>query len=90
MTGCCAANKSRVGGALLNALAGKDQGLLLVGTWASATRAIRLYKHHGFRLVSSGEEDRLLDTYWTISPRQRETSVVLEKSQEPGHGGRSN
>lgn len=32
---------------------------------------------HGFRLVTPREKDRLLDTYWTISPRQRETSVVL-------------
>jgi len=49
----------------------------LVGTWAAATWAIRFYERHGFRLVSSAEKDRLLDSYWNIPPRQRETSVVL-------------
>jgi hypothetical protein len=53
--------------------------LLLVGTWAAASWAIRLYERHRFRLVSPEVKDRLLDAYWTISPRQRETSVVLER-----------
>jgi hypothetical protein len=39
--------------------------------------AIRLYERHGFRLVSPEEKDRLLVTYWSISARQKETSVVL-------------
>ncbi|MBM4275250.1 MAG: GNAT family N-acetyltransferase [Deltaproteobacteria bacterium] len=50
---------------------------LLVGTWAAAWWAVRFYEKHGFRLVSPEEKDRLLRTYWTISPRQIETSVVL-------------
>jgi hypothetical protein len=50
---------------------------LLVGTWAAAWWAIRFYEKHGFKLVSPEEKDRLLRTYWTISPRQIETSVVL-------------
>ncbi len=66
-----------VGGALLDALVPQASGPLLVDTWAAATWAIRFYERHGFRLVPTAEKDRLLDTYWRISPRQRETSVVL-------------
>jgi len=50
---------------------------VLVGTWADATWAIRFYEKHGFKLMSSGEKDRLLRTYWNIPERQIETSVVL-------------
>jgi len=50
---------------------------ILVGTWAAATWAIRFYEKHGFKLVTPAEKDRLLRTYWTISERQIETSVVL-------------
>jgi GNAT superfamily N-acetyltransferase len=52
---------------------------VLVGTWADATWAIRFYEKHGFKLVSSREKDRLLQTYWNIPERQIETSVVLRK-----------
>jgi GNAT superfamily N-acetyltransferase len=68
-----------IGGALLRTLATDVAGPLLVGTWADATWAIRFYERHGFRLVSSDDKDRLLATYWTISPRQRDTSVVLTR-----------
>ena len=73
------AHQSRgIGGALLDALACQSNGRLLVGTWADAEWAIRFYQRHGFRLAQPVEEkDRLLNTYWKISPRQRETSVVL-------------
>ena len=53
---------------------------ILVGTWADATWAIRFYEKHGFKLVSPGEKDRLLRTYWNIPERQIETSVVLRTS----------
>lgn len=66
-----------IGGALLDSLTSKASGKLLVGTWAAAEWAIRLYQRHGFRLVGPDEKDRLLSTYWKISPRQKETSVVL-------------
>lgn len=66
-----------IGGELLEQLVGQSSGQLLVGTWAAAEWAIRFYQRHGFRLVSTEEKDRLLNTYWKISPRQRETSVVL-------------
>ena len=48
---------------------------LLVGTWADASWAIALYVKHGFRLMP--DKDELLATYWHISQRQIETSVVL-------------
>jgi GNAT superfamily N-acetyltransferase len=66
-----------VGRELMAALAGQVTGPLLVGTWAAADWAIMFYERRGFRLVSPAEKQRLLDTYWTISTRQRDTSVVL-------------
>jgi N-acetylglutamate synthase-like GNAT family acetyltransferase len=69
-----------IGATLLKELSGQVEGPLLIGTWAAATWAIRFYEHHGFRLVPMEERDRLLSRYWTVSPRQRETSVVLARS----------
>src|SRR3954468_4950614 len=66
-----------IGAALLTALRGRAAGPLLVGTWAAAHWAIRFYERHDFRLVAPAEKDRLLQTYWNISARQRDTSVVL-------------
>ena len=66
-----------IGAALLDTLVGQASGQLLVGTWAAATWAVRFYERHGFRLVPQAEKDRLLATYWKISRRQQETSVVL-------------
>ena len=50
---------------------------MLVGTWTTATWAIRFYVRNGFELVSAEEKDRLLREYWSIPERQVETSVVL-------------
>jgi len=72
-----------IGAALLTTRAGQVEGPLLVGTWTAAEWAIRFYERHGFRLAAAGEKDRLLDRYWTISPRQRETSVVLTRADPP-------
>lgn len=66
-----------IGGALLKNLVGDATGKLLVGTWAAAEWAIHFYQRHGFQLVSMEDKDRLLSTYWNISRRQQETSVVL-------------
>lgn len=68
-----------IGGALLTALKNQVTGPLLIGTWAAAEWAIRFYEQHGFRLVPTGERDRLLGTYWTIPDRQRDASVVLTR-----------
>lgn len=48
---------------------------LLVGTWAAADWAISFYKKHGFKMMP--HKDKLLRTYWDISRRQIEESVVL-------------
>jgi GNAT superfamily N-acetyltransferase len=72
-----AAQRQGVGARLLAHLLEEIPGPILVGTWAAAWWAIRFYEKHGFRLVPQREKDRLLNTYWTISPRQVETSVVL-------------
>jgi len=50
---------------------------ILIGTWAAASWAIEFYRRNGYRLVPSAEKDRLLRTYWSIPPRQIETSIVL-------------
>lgn len=70
-----------IGGTLLRSLADKATAPLLIGTWAAAEGAIRFYQRHGFRLVGPDEKDRLLSTYWTISSRQRDTSVVLTRGE---------
>jgi len=68
-----------IGGKLLTTLSSQIEGKLLIGTWADAVWAIRFYQGHGFRLVSGQEKNDLLNTYWSISPRQRDTSVVLAR-----------
>jgi len=67
-----------IGSALLRFLLDQEPGRILVGTWAAAEWAIRLYQRHGFRLMTPEEKDKLLRTYWSIPERQEETSVVLE------------
>jgi len=71
------AQRQGVGSRLLTYLLDEIPGPVLVGTWAAAWWAIRFYEKHGFRLLPQVEKDQLLRTYWTISPRQVETSVVL-------------
>ena len=72
-----AAQRSGVGGKLMRALVPLAKPRLMVGTWADAHWAIRFYEKHGFRLALAEEKNRLLDTYWSIPARQRDTSVVL-------------
>jgi GNAT superfamily N-acetyltransferase len=66
-----------IGSALLKDLRHATQRPLLVGTWAAATWAISFYERHGFALLSAEQKDALLQEYWAIPERQRETSVVL-------------
>lgn len=73
-----------IGALLLDTLRAHTHGRVLVGTWAAAIWAIRFYERHGFRLVTPNETDRLLQTYWTVPPRQREVSVVLESTDRAG------
>lgn len=71
------------GTALLRHLQGMTRKPMLIGTWADATWAIDFYRRNGFTLLPAAEKDRLLRTYWTISPRQIETSVVLADPRFP-------
>jgi GNAT superfamily N-acetyltransferase len=71
------AQRQGVGARLLTHLLETISGPVLVGTWAAAWWAIRFYEKHGFKLVDLKTKDRLLRTFWTISDRQVETSVVL-------------
>jgi GNAT superfamily N-acetyltransferase len=66
-----------IGSALLNHLCSMSSETLLVGTWAAATWAIDFYRRHGFTLLPEADTPSLLRSYWTISQRQLETSVVL-------------
>jgi GNAT superfamily N-acetyltransferase len=66
-----------VGAALIGHLRGRSARRMLVGTWAAASWAIRFYERHGFQLLEPQAIRRLLATYWRISARQLETSVVL-------------
>lgn len=66
-----------IGSSLLVHLVRSASRPMLVGTWLSAEWAIRFYQRHGFQLVSPTAKDQLLRTYWTVSERQIETSVVL-------------
>jgi GNAT superfamily N-acetyltransferase len=77
------AQRRGIGARLMRALVPLARPRLLVGTWADASWAIRFYEKNGFRLVDAGEKDRLLDTYWSIPPRQRESSVVLVREPQP-------
>ena len=68
-----------IGGALLAHLQRSTTRRVLIGTWSDATWAIRFYERHGWELVPEAQKPALLRTYWTISDRQIETSVVLAK-----------
>lgn len=68
-----------IGARLLAHLEGLTSRQILIGTWADAEWAIRFYQGRGYTLVPRSETAELLRTYWTISPRQIETSVVLAK-----------
>jgi len=75
-----AARNKGIGGQLLTHLITLATKPILIGTWADAIWAIDFYKKHGFNLMLPAESERLLKKYWTISPRQIQTSVVLASS----------
>jgi GNAT superfamily N-acetyltransferase len=74
-----AAQRTGVGGKLLEHLMQSATRPVLVGTWAAAEWAIRFYRRHGFEPVSRERGAELLKEYWTISDRQIETSVLLAR-----------
>ncbi len=66
-----------IGGQLLSQLVTGSARPVLIGAWAAATWAIHFYEKRGFRLVTPAEKDMLLRRYWSVPPRQMDTSVVL-------------
>ena len=83
-----AMQRQGVGQALVRHVQALTQKPVLIGTWAAATWAIDFYKRNGFALVTAEEKDRLLRRYWSIPPRQVETSVVLADDRwRQGAGG---
>jgi GNAT superfamily N-acetyltransferase len=66
-----------IGRALLESITGLTSRPVLIGAWKAATWAIRFYQTNGFTLLDEVRKDRLLQTYWTISPFQAQESVVL-------------
>ena len=70
-----------IGTALLVHLRTLTAKPILIGTWASASWAIRFYEKHGFSMIVGEEKNRLLRKYWSIPERQIETSVVLADRQ---------
>ena len=73
--------RSGIGTALLHHVESLTEKPILIGTWAAASWAIEFYRRNGFRVVSPGEKDRLLKSYWSIPARQVETSVVLANAR---------
>ena len=72
-----------IGATLLSHLRQVAEKPILIGTWKSATWAVRFYSKHGFRVVPEEEKNRLLRKYWDIPDRQIETSLVLAEAQRP-------
>lgn len=50
---------------------------MLIGMWAAAEWAIRLYDAHGILRFSHEEKERLLHKYWSAGERQIATSVAF-------------
>lgn len=76
-----ASQRRGIGRALLDRLLQTAGRPLLVGTWRAASWAVRFYERNGFCIQDREESDRLLRSYWSISARQRETSVVLIRNR---------
>ena len=66
-----------IGGRLLSHLVAQATRPVLIGTWADAVWAVRFYENRGFHQVTTEEKHRLLEKYWSVPSRQRDTSVVL-------------
>ena len=72
-----ALQRKGVGAALLKHVQSLTPKPILIGTWKDATWAIAFYQRNGFTLLSDGAKEILLRRFWSIPPRQIETSVVL-------------
>ena len=66
-----------IGSTLIKYLLSLTLKPVLVGTWRAAHWSVIFYEKHGFKLLEPESAEDLLKKYWSISERQRETSVVL-------------
>ena len=73
--------RSGIGTRLLKHVTALLDKPILIGTWAAATWAIDFYRRNGFTVVAGAEKEALLRRFWSIPPRQVETSVVLADSR---------
>ena len=78
-----ASQRRGVGAEMLRHLRAASDRRMLVGTWAAAGWAIAFYERYGFERVRPGQTAALLETYWTIPPRQVATSIVLANPPLP-------
>jgi N-acetylglutamate synthase-like GNAT family acetyltransferase len=69
--------KGGIGTKLLRFLYTLTDAPVLIGTWKAAVWAIDFYRKNGFTLVNESEKDVLLARFWSVPPRQVESSVVL-------------
>ena len=73
-----------IGAQLLGFLESRSDKPILVGTWADARWAVSFYQKHGYRLLDTQEKNALLRKFWSIPPRQVQTSVVLANAKWQG------
>jgi len=66
-----------IGTSLMRYVEGLTDKPILIGTWKVASWAIDFYRQNGYTVLPDKERARLLRTYWSISKRQAEVSVVL-------------
>lgn len=66
-----------IGSQLLSHLCNSTELPILVGTWATATWAIKFYERHGFTMIAPNKKNQLLRKFWKIPKSQEEASVVL-------------
>ena len=74
-----------IGRELLEFVTGLTTRPILIGAWNAAHWAVRFYERNGFILCGEEETKVLLRTYWTITDRQLDESVVLANARWPLH-----
>jgi len=74
-----------IGRELLKFVTGLTTKPILIGAWKAAHWAVRFYERNGFIPCDEEETKVLLRTYWTITDRQLDESVVLANARWPLH-----
>ena len=82
---CTELRNHGIGRELLEFVTGLSTRPILIGAWKAARWAVRFYERNGFILRGEEETKVLLRTYWTITNRQLDESVVLANAHWPSH-----